>query len=70
MAYTWKNRIEVDEAIVVVMNSMEKNPDLSPWLVRTIQAAIDDSEPSLRKYFLEQLRIYAPNASRWFAREG
>ncbi|MDO9539457.1 MAG: hypothetical protein Q7J09_05580 [Methanocalculus sp.] len=70
MAYKWKNRIEVDEAIVVMMNSLSKSPDLSPWLVRTIQAAIDDSDPSLGKYFLEQVRMHAPNAGRWFASEG
>ncbi|MCP1661572.1 MAG: hypothetical protein D5R99_00295 [Methanocalculus sp. MSAO_Arc1] len=66
MAYRWKNRLEVDEAVVVVMNSLEKGPDLSPWLVRTIQAAINESGPDLGKYFLEQLKDHAPGALRWF----
>lgn len=67
MAYRWKNKIEVDEAVVVVMNSLEKSPDLSPWLVRTITAAIDDSDPALGTYFFEEINRHAPGAVRFFA---
>lgn len=66
MAYKWKSRTEVDEAVVVVMNSMDKGPDLSPWLFRTIQAAIDDSDPEFGTYFLQEIKIHAPEAMRWF----
>ncbi|HIJ07691.1 MAG: Uncharacterized protein XE11_2108 [Methanomicrobiales archaeon 53_19] len=69
MAYRWKDKIEVDEAVVVVMNSLEKGPDLSPWLVRTITAAIDDSDPALGRYFFEEIQKHAPAAVGFFARE-
>lgn len=69
MAYRWKNKVEVDEAVVVVMNSLEKGPDLSPWLVRTITAAIDDSDPALGRYFFEEIQKHAPAAVGFFARE-
>ncbi len=69
MAYRWKNKIEVDEAVVVVMNSLDKSPDLSPWLVRTITAAIDDSDPALGTYFFEEIQKHAPGAVRFFMTE-
>ncbi len=68
MAYRWKNKIEVDEAVVVVMNSLEKGPDLSPWLVRTMNAAIKDSDPALGTYFFEEIQKHAPGAVRFFVR--
>ncbi|RQD83326.1 MAG: hypothetical protein D5R96_03325 [Methanocalculus sp. MSAO_Arc2] len=66
MAYKWKNRTEVDEAVVVVMNSLDQGPDLSPWLVRTIKAAIADSDPEMGAYFHEEIKKHAPDAVRWF----
>ncbi len=69
MAYKWKNKIEVDEAVVVVMNSLEKGPDLSPWLVRTMNAAIKDSDPALGTYFFEEINKHAPGAIRYFVAE-
>ncbi|MCQ1539020.1 hypothetical protein FTO68_08520 [Methanocalculus taiwanensis] len=69
MAYRWKNRIEVDEAVVVVMNSLEKGPDISPWLVRTMNAAIKDSDPAFGTYFFEEIKKHAPGAVRFFVTE-
>ena len=68
MAYRWKNKIEVDEAVVVVMNSLEKSPELSPWLVRTMNAAIKDSDPALGTNFFEEIQKHAPAAVRFFVR--
>lgn len=62
MPYRWKTRLDVDESIVVIMNSLDKSPDLPRWLVGTIQAAINDSIPELGIYFYSELKKYAPRA--------
>lgn len=28
MPYRWKNKVDVDEAVVVIMNVLDKNPEL------------------------------------------
>ncbi len=66
MGYRWKNKIDVDEAIVVVMNSLDQSKDLPGWLVHTIQQSIGDSDPEYVKYFYEQIGEHAPAAVEFF----
>jgi hypothetical protein len=39
----------VDETIVVVMNVLDKNPDLPNWLIVTIMGSIADSDKKLAR---------------------
>ncbi len=66
MGYKWKNKIEVDEAVVVVMNSLDKEGRLSDWLVRTLKQSIADSDPGLDSYFYEEIKKHAPKALNYF----
>ncbi|HDR74176.1 MAG TPA: hypothetical protein ENN85_09770 [Methanoculleus sp.] len=70
MAYRWFKKVDVDEAIVVIMNSLDEQNELPQWLVRTIQAAIEDSDPAMVKYFYEELGEYAPKAMIVFEGRG
>lgn len=66
MGYRWKNKQEVDEAVVVVMNSLDSESELREWLVRTLKQSIADSDPSLGKYFYEKIERHAPKALKYF----
>ncbi|MBN1432121.1 MAG: hypothetical protein JW931_05070 [Methanomicrobiaceae archaeon] len=66
MGYRWKNKLEVDEAVVVVMNTLEKKGSLKEWLVRTLKQSIGDSDPELGKYFYEEIKMHAPAALKYF----
>jgi hypothetical protein len=66
MPYRWKTKIEVDEAVVVIKNSLDEKAELPNWLIRTINGAITDSDPALGKYFFEEVRKYAPSAMKYF----
>ncbi len=70
MAYRWFKKVDVDEAIVVIMNSLDEQDELPQWLVRTIQASIEDSDPAMVKYFYEELGKYAPKAMISFEDRG
>lgn len=65
MGYRWKNKQEVDEAVVVVMNSLDSG-GLKDWLVRTLKQAIADSDPEMGKYFYEEIKNHAPKALKLF----
>ena len=66
MPYRWNTKTAVDETIVVVMNVLEKNPDLPNWLIVTINGSIADSDPKLAKYFFEEVKKHIPRAMRYF----
>ncbi|WP_298665854.1 hypothetical protein [uncultured Methanofollis sp.] len=66
MPYRWKSRKDVDEAIVVIMNTMEGEGEFPEWLRRTIQAAIDDSEPEYVRYFYDEVKRFAPVSLKLF----
>jgi hypothetical protein len=66
MGYRWKNKTDVDEAIVVIMNSLDQSEILPGWLVHTIQQSIDDSDPEYVKYFYEQIGEHAPAGMKFF----
>lgn len=66
MPYRWKKKIDVDEAIVVIMNTLEKSGSLPNWLVGTVRGAISDSDPAMGRYFFEQLKKHAPKAFKYF----
>jgi hypothetical protein len=66
MPYRWNTKTAVDETIVVVMNVLEKNPDLPNWLIVTINGSIADSDPKLTKYFFEEVKKHIPRAMRYF----
>jgi len=66
MGYRWKNRMAVDEAVVVVMNSMDKEGELKPWLINTIMQSIKDSDPELGTYFYKEIASHAPKARNYF----
>lgn len=67
MPYRWKSRSEVDETIVVILNVLDKNPELPGWLAGTINGAIADSDPALAEYFSEQVHSWAPATEGDFA---
>jgi len=66
MPYKWKKKVDVDETVVVVMNVLDKNPELPNWLVNTVVGAIRDSDPELVKYFYGELKKFAPGAMKFF----
>jgi hypothetical protein len=68
MPYRWKNKIDVDEAVVVIKNSLDERSELPNWLIRTLNGAVTDSDPALGKYFFEEVRKYAPEAMKYFDR--
>ena len=66
MPYKWKKKVDVDETVVVLMNVLDKNPELPNWLVNTVVGAIRDSDPALAKYFFEEVKKFAPGALKFF----
>ena len=66
MGYRWKNKTDVDEAVVVVMNSLDESDILPNWLVRTIQQSIEDSDPEYVKYFYKEVGQHAPAGMKFF----
>ncbi len=68
MPYRWKKNVDVDETIVVIKNSLDENPELPSWLVRTVSGSIADSDTKFAKYFFDELKKYAPDAMKFFER--
>ena len=66
MVYRWNDRKDVDEAVVVVMNTLDQNQEIRGWLMRTLQQAIYDSDPELAGYFFAELERHRPGALRYF----
>jgi len=66
MPYRWKTKVDVDEAIVVMMNVLDKNPDLPNWLIVTINGSIADSDKKIVGYFFEEVKKHAPRALKYF----
>jgi len=66
MPYKWKTTIDVDEAVVVIMNVLDKNPDLPNWLLLTLNGSIADSDNKMVKYFFEQIKKNVPSALKYF----
>ncbi len=66
MPYRWNKKVDVDEAVVVVMNVLDKNTELPNWLLVTINAAIADSDPKMGTYFLKEIKKHAPSALKFF----
>ena len=66
MPYRWKKKVDVDEAVVVIKNCLDANPELPNWLIVTILGSIADSAPDLGRYFFREVRKYAPSALKYF----
>ncbi|HRD26599.1 MAG TPA: hypothetical protein PLA39_10040 [Methanoculleus sp.] len=66
--YRWNSRRDVDEAVVVVMNTMDSEHEIGGWLMETLQGAINDSDPELVKHFFSELEQHRPEALRYFAK--
>ncbi len=66
MVYRWNDRKDVDEAVVVVMNTLDAGQEVRGWLMRTMQQAIYDSDPELASYFFRELEQHRPAALRYF----
>ena len=66
MPYRWKNKIDVDETIVVIMNVLDKQTELPNWLVNTIYGSIRDSDPAMTKFFYAEVKKHAPAAMKYF----
>ncbi len=66
MPYRWYKKVDVDESVVVIMNVLDKNPDLPNWLIVTLNGSIADSDKKLVKYFFEEVKKYAPAALKYF----
>jgi hypothetical protein len=60
----------VDEAIVVFMNSMDSEGKIPAWLLKTIKQSMKDSKVEMGHYFLEEIKIHAPQALKYFMEEG
>lgn len=70
MPYKWRKKVDVDESVVVIMNVLDKNPDLPNWLIVTLNGSVADSDPTLVRYFFEEVKKHAPRALKYFeARE-
>ena len=61
MGYRWKSKTDVDEAVVVLMNSIDEG-GLPAWLVRTVEQSIDDSDPEFVTYFFKEVQKHSPKA--------
>ncbi|WP_292393633.1 hypothetical protein [Methanoculleus sp. UBA303] len=68
MPYRWNDRQDVDEAVVVVMNTLDQNQEIGGWLMRTLQQAVNDSDPKLAQYFFTELERHRPEALKYFGR--
>lgn len=68
MSYRWNNGQDVDEAVVVVMNTLDQDQEIQGWLLRTLQQAIDESDPQLVQYFFVELERHRPEALKYFGR--
>jgi hypothetical protein len=66
MPYRWKNKVSVDESVVVIMNVLDKNPDLPNWLIATLNGSIADSDKKLVRYFFEEIKKHVPPALKYF----
>jgi hypothetical protein len=66
MAYRWKTKIDVDEAVVVLLNSLDDEGGVPDWLRRTIQQSIYDSDAEFGRYFFEEVKKHAPAAMKYF----
>jgi hypothetical protein len=66
MPYRWKTRVDVDEAVVVIMNVLDKNADLPNWLIVTLMGSVADSDKKLVKYFFQEVEKHAPKAMKYF----
>jgi len=66
MPYRWKTKVDVDEAVVVIMNVLDKNPELPNWLLATLHGSIADSDAKLGRYFLEEIKKNVPTALKYF----
>ncbi|MDT8357111.1 MAG: hypothetical protein RQ758_01260 [Methanomicrobiaceae archaeon] len=70
MPYRWTKKVDADEAVVVIMNSLDEKGAIPDWLRRTVQQAIWDSDPAITRYFFEELKKYAPTALKYFEERG
>ncbi len=66
MPYRWKKKVDVDEAVVVLMNVLDKNEELPNWLLVTLNGSIADSDKKLGKYFLDEVKKHVPSALKYF----
>ena len=66
MPYRWKTKTDADEAIVVIMNVLDKNTDLPNWLIVTINGSIADSDTKISAYFFGELKKHVPKALKYF----
>jgi len=66
MPYRWKKKVDVDESVVVIMNVLEKNPELPNWLIMTLNGSIADSDKKLVGYFFEEVEKHIPSALKYF----
>ena len=70
MPYRWNKKVDVDEAVVVIMNVLDKNADLPNWLIVTLNGSIADSDPKMVRYFFQEVKKHVPKALKYFeARE-
>lgn len=66
MPYRWNKKVDADETVVVIMNVLDKNPDLPNWLIATINGSIADSDPKFVRYFFEEVKKHVPSAMKYF----
>jgi hypothetical protein len=62
----WKKNVDVDEAVVVVMNVPEKNTDLPHRLIMTLNGPTADSDKKRVRYFFEEVEKHIPFALKYF----
>ncbi|MCC7555410.1 MULTISPECIES: hypothetical protein [Methanoculleus] len=48
------------------MNTLDRGQEIHGWLMRTLQQAINDSDPQLAEHFFAELEQHRPEALRYF----
>lgn len=66
MPYRWKKDRDAEEAVVTLMNVLDTRAEPPEWLRRTIQQAINDSDPSYVRHFFDEVKEHAPGALKFF----
>ncbi|MDI6719796.1 MAG: hypothetical protein QMD46_09320 [Methanomicrobiales archaeon] len=66
MPYTWKNRYDVDETVLVIQNTLERGQGVPAWLKKTVRSALSRADPELTQYFFGELDRFAPGAEAEF----
>lgn len=66
MPYRWTKDRDAEEAVVTLMNVLDTQDEPPEWLRRTIQLAINDSDPPYVRHFFDEVQQHVPKALKFF----